>query len=345
MRGGLCPGILAGSALLGAGCDGVPLCRAPVFVAFAPTQITADIDGFAPGVQTDVRLQTSLLVGDLVTLDVLAVDGTPLSTTSRGVDAQGEVQFDDVTVPTPEVVLRARGQGICGMGHDEITVNVSAGTQCALALDPVPEARAYYASIGVLNAQSDPDPVTPGYQATLRVTSQPGWSIELLGNGGATLGTLTAGSDGTASLPVTLPDGSAAFAAICRGGGGQLLAHPVTVTVDTTPPSCALIGPPPGSVITQASDEDGDPSNGVQLTVIGSAPDFDVAGEPVEVSLAEAGVGAVAVPPTVTADDGTARARVTLIPDHSPAGYDVAITMHDHAGNACTAVTTYVVNL
>ncbi len=91
--------------------------------------------------QTDVRLATSLLVGDLVTLDVLTIGGMPLSTTSRAVDAQGEVEFDDVTVPTPEVVLRASGQGVCGIGHDEITVNVSAGTQCALALDPAPEAR------------------------------------------------------------------------------------------------------------------------------------------------------------------------------------------------------------
>ncbi|HEX8107954.1 MAG TPA: hypothetical protein VF516_09520 [Kofleriaceae bacterium] len=345
MRGGLCPGILAGSALLGAGCDGVPLCRAPVFVAFAPTQITTDIDGFAPGVQTDVRLQTSLLVGDLVTLDVLSIDGTPLSTMVRGVDAQGEVEFDDVTVPTPQVVLRARGQDICGMGHDEITVDVSAGTRCALALDPAPEDRAYYAPLGVLNALTDLDPVTPGYQATLRVASQPGWSIEVLGNGGATIGTVTAGSDGTASQPVTLPDGPAGFGAICRGGGAQLLAHPVTVRVDTTPPSCALIGPAPGSLITSASDEDGDPRNGVQLTVIGSAPDLDVAGEPVDVSLAETGIGAVTVPPTVTAADGTARAPVTLIPTGSPATYDVAITMHDHAGNACTAVTTYGVSL
>jgi len=52
---------------------------------------------------------------------------------------------------------------------------VAAGTLCALALDPAPEARAFYAPLGVLNAQTDPDPVTPGYQATLRVASQPGW--------------------------------------------------------------------------------------------------------------------------------------------------------------------------
>lgn len=345
MRGRFCPGILAGSALLGAGCDGVPLCRAPVSVAFAPTQITTDLDGFAPGVQTDVRVRTSLLVGDLVTLEVLDTGGTPLSTVSLGVDAQGEAEFDDVTVPTPQVVLRATGRGVCGESHDEITVDVSAGTQCSLALDPAPEPRAFYAPLGVLDAMTDPDPVTPGYQATLRVASQPGWSVEVLGNGGATLAVLTADPGGAASLPVTLSDGPVGFGAICRGGGARLLAHTVEAVVDTTPPSCALIGPAPGSLITAASDEDGDPGNGVQLTVIGAATDADVAGEPVDVSLAEAGVGAIAVPPAVTAGDGTVRAPVTLIPAGSPARYDVAITMHDHAGNACTAVATYVVSL
>lgn len=345
MRGRLCPGILAGSALLGAGCDGVPLCRSPVFVAFATTQITTDLDSFAPGVQTDVQVRTSLLVGDDVTLEVLSTDGTTLTTMSRGVDAQGEVEFDDVTVPTPQVVLRASGRGICGEGHDEMTVHVAAGTLCALTLEPTPEARAFYASFGVLSAQTDPDPVTPGYQATLRVASQPGWSVELLGNGGATLAVVTAGPGGTASLPVTLLDGLVRFGAICRGGGAQLLADTVAAIVDTTPPSCALIGPAPGSMITSASDEDGDPRDGVQLTVIGAATDGDVAGEPVDVNLTEAGIGGIAVPPAVTAADGTVRVPVTLIPSVSPARYDVAITMHDHAGNACTAVTSYVVSL
>jgi hypothetical protein len=345
MRGRLCPGILAGSALLGAGCDGVPLCPAPVFVAFAPTQITTDIDSFAPGVQTDVRVRTSLLVGDVVTLEVLDPGGTSLSMMSRGVDAQGEVAFDDVTVPTPRVVLRASGRGICGEGHDEITADVAAGTRCALALDPAPEARAFYAPLGVLSAQTDPDPVTPGYQATLRVASQPGWSVELLGNGGASLAVVTTDPSGAASLPVTLPDGPVGFGAICRGGGAKLLADTVTAIVDTTPPSCALIGPVPGSLITAASDENGDPSDGVQLTVIGAATDGDVTGEPVDVSLAEAGIGGISVPPATTASDGTVRVPVTLIPSASPARYDVAITMHDHAGNACTAVTSYVVSL
>jgi len=344
MRGRLCPGILASSALLGAGCDGVALCEAPVSVAFAPTQITSDLDSFAPGVQTDLRVRTSLFVGEIVTLEVLDTDGMPLTTVSRGVDAQGEAEFDDVTVPTPQVVLRASGRGTCGESRAEITRDVSAGTRCALALDPAPEARAFYAPVGVLNAMTDPDPVTPGYQATLRIASQPGWSVEVLGNG-ATLAVLTTGPGGTASLPVTLADGPAGFGAICSGGGARLLAHTVTAVVDTAPPSCALIGPVPGSLITAASDEDGDPGNGVQLTLIGAATAFDVARERVDVELTEVGVGAIAVPPAVTADDGTVRAPVTLIPTSSPARYDVALTMHDHAGNACTAVASYDVNL
>ena len=145
----------------------------PAFVAFAPIQITTDLDSFAPGVQTDVRVRTSLLLAEIVTLDVLATDGTRLSTESLAVDAQGEAAFNDVTVPTPRVVLRASGRGVCGEAQDEITADVAVGTLCALALDPAPEVRTFYAPFGVLNAQTDPDPVAPGYQATLRVASQP----------------------------------------------------------------------------------------------------------------------------------------------------------------------------
>ena len=334
-----------GSTLLGAGCDGVPLCRSPAFVTFAPIEITTDLDSFAPGVQTDLRVRTSLLLGEVVTLEVLTTDGTRLSTESFAVDAQGEAAFNDVTVPTPKVVLRASGRGVCGEAHDEITADVAVGSLCALALDPAPVARAFYGPLGVFNAQTDPDPATPGHQATLRVASQPGWGVELLGNGGATLATLTMDRDGAARWPVALFDGPVGFGAICRGGGAKLLANTVTAIVDTSPPSCAVIEPVPGSLITGASDEDGDPGDGLQLTVIGAAAAFDVAGEPVDVSLTEVGVGAIAVPPAVTADDGTVRVPVTLIPSSLPAHYDVTITMHDHAGNACTAATSYVVNL
>jgi hypothetical protein len=34
---------------------------------------------------------------------------------------------------------------------------------------------------------------------------------------------------------------------------------------------------------------------------------------------------------------------VALVPAALPATYDLALTMRDHAGNACTAVATYVV--
>lgn len=346
MRGRLCPGILAGSALLAAGCDGAALCRSEVFVAFAPTQITTDIDSFAPGVQTSVRVRTSLLVGDIVTLEVLDASGTSLGTVSRAVDARGDAAFDYVTVPTPRVVLRASGHGICGEGHDEIAVDVPAGTVCALQLDPAPEVNAHYAPLGVLSTLTDPDPVTPGYQATVRVASTPGWTVEIRRAGdGRSLGVVTADRDGAAGLPVALADGVAGFDAICRGGGAELTAPATTVVVDTAPPSCELIAPVPGSLITAASDADRDPGNGVQLAVIGRALDADVAGEPVDIRLAEAGVGAIAVPGTTTAADGTARAQITLLPVDTPASYDVAITMHDHAGNACTAVASYSVRL
>ena len=124
--GGLCPRILIASALAAAGC-GEAVCQSEVFLAFTQTPITTDIDDFAPGVQTNVRIRTSLAVGDIVTLEIADMTGTVQTTVKRAVDVDGIAAFDYVTVPTPRVVLRATGIGQCGIGRDEISVDVPVG--------------------------------------------------------------------------------------------------------------------------------------------------------------------------------------------------------------------------
>ncbi|HEY0479290.1 MAG TPA: hypothetical protein VGD37_17345 [Kofleriaceae bacterium] len=135
MRGrGSYRAILATSALMG--CGDTPLCDREVFVAFVQTPIAIDVDGFTPGVQTNVRIKTSLHTGDLVTLEIVDPAGPSgpgdsagerlLDTVARAVDDDGAAAFYYVTVPPPRVTLRAAGRGICGEARDEITIDVPA---------------------------------------------------------------------------------------------------------------------------------------------------------------------------------------------------------------------------
>ena len=105
-------------------CGDPPLCQREAFVAFGQTVIASDVDGSAPGIQTDVHVRTSLQEGDRVTLEVVAPDGSTLSVVERPVAADGSAVFARVSVPAPRVTLRATGRGVCGVGHDELTVDV-----------------------------------------------------------------------------------------------------------------------------------------------------------------------------------------------------------------------------
>lgn len=129
---------------------------------------------------------------------------------------------------------------------------------------------------------------------------------------------------------------------MCRGAGVELASPAIAVFADTTPPSCELVAPAPGSTITPDSDENHDLGDGLQLAVAARATDLDVAGEPVTLAVTVSGAGAIAVPDTTAGADGTATTEVTLLPVAAPVVLDVALTMRDHAGNACTSVASYV---
>src|SRR6185436_8237608 len=185
--GGLCSGIMAtlawtlawGCLAPSAGCGDPPLCQSEVFVAFQQTVITVDTNDAAPGVQTDIHLRTSLEEGEQVTLEVFGEDGSPQGESKVPVGADGSAVFVGVSVPVPRAVLRATAQGLCGRGTDEITVDVPAGAGCDVTLSPEPEASLYFAPLGVLSTRSDPDPVTPGYQTTVRVATRAGGRVEV----------------------------------------------------------------------------------------------------------------------------------------------------------------------
>lgn len=349
--GGLCRTILASfggviaaaQALTSAGCGDPPLCQTQVFVAFEPLSISADVDAVAPGVQTDVHLRTSLLEGDRVTLEVFDEAERRLDSQTTIVGADGSASFPRIMVSSPRVVLRAAGGGLCGEARAELAADVTVGERCALQLSPEPESIAYYAPRGVLGARGDLDTETPGFQTNVRVTTQPGWSVEIyrITDSEESLGVLAADTHGALQLPVTLPDGNVGVRATCRLADRTLASSTTTLLVDATPPRCDVVTPAPGTAITPASDDNRDLTDGIQLAIALRATGADVAGEPVELTITGEQPGSVTVRPSGIDDSGTSRARVTLAPTATPAHYDLSWTTRDHAGNACQSTVGY----
>jgi len=153
------------SALAVAGCgDGVICDSSPLVVIQAPTSAVAvDADATAAGVQTDVRVRSSLLPGDEIELIVLDGAGVEAARARLPLDDDGQAVFAAVTVPGPRATLRAIGRSRCGSAEDQVDLDVSVSTGCELQLSPAPQRVAAY-PVGVLNGVMDPDPA-PGFQA------------------------------------------------------------------------------------------------------------------------------------------------------------------------------------
>ena len=125
--GGLCQRILTrlGAVLAClAGCGDPPVCAREVSIVFQQTAITADVDDITPGVQSDIRIRTTLLEGEIVSLEIFSGDGAPRGAFSRPVNSDGDVVFHDVTVTMPRAILRATARGLCGEGSAEVTLDV-----------------------------------------------------------------------------------------------------------------------------------------------------------------------------------------------------------------------------
>jgi hypothetical protein len=101
---------LAPAAL--AGCGDAILCdSSPLVVIQAPTAaITVDGDPVAPGVQTDVRVRSTLLPADGLELVVLDAAGVEVATLRMPAGGGGSTVFPGVTLPSPRATLRATGR-------------------------------------------------------------------------------------------------------------------------------------------------------------------------------------------------------------------------------------------
>jgi hypothetical protein len=341
MRG---PAVCAGLVVSAFGCGDPPLCPSEVFVAIQESQVASDGDTAAPGIQTDVHIRTSLREGELLTLEVIDNSGAVTSVISAPVDASGNVTFPAVTVPEPVVTLRATGDSVCGRGEDQVTLDISAGADCALSLTPAPETNTYYAPLGVLSTHSDPDPDTAGYQTTVHVATRAGWTVELFANTGSgeqLLATAPADNNGQVALTRTLGDGQVTLRATCHGAGGEASSLPELVYVDTTRPACTIETPTTGSTITPSFDANGDLADGVQLALAATIAGDDVVDEPVTIKVSDAGSAVTTVDGSPVDPSGGTTATITMAPAATPATFQLELTGHDHAGNTCTVDQSY----
>jgi hypothetical protein len=319
-------------ALIACGDD--PICPSDLFVALQTSQISVDTDAVAPGVQADVRVRTSLSEGEVVTLEVLDTTDAILTTLTTTVDAAGLALFEDVTVVAPATRLRASVDVFCGAAADELLIPVTVGAGCGLAFTPEPAFNAFYTPALVFNASS-------GNTPTALVTTVPGSSVELFqntGTGEQSLGTFDTGDDGIVEIPTTLVDGAHAFRAFCTRGDTAAVSPPISLIVDTTPPTCAFIEPPPGTTITPAFDNNLDLSDGIQLLVTAQLTGSDTLDEITTLT-----VGATAVSSTKVDVDGRAGGFATLAA--TPGSVAFAFTGRDHAQNTCTITESYNVVL
>jgi hypothetical protein len=332
-----------------AGCGDPPICNGDVFVVIqAPsTQVTADLDSATLGVQTPVRVRTSLAEGDVVTLDVAGPDGHPVVVGEQAVDGNGVATFASVTLPTPRATIHAVGKGLCGQGADAVIVDVSAGAHCGLTISPAPTTVPYYGAIGVLNGASDPDPATPGVQGSIEIATGAGWSVEVFltdATGEHSLGSTSASPSGAAVMPTTFFDGQLALRAVCAGPAGEVAPSlTTTIVVDATSPSCDLTSPAPGSTITPSYDANGDLSDGIQLTIGAHIGGADTVGEPASFTITPDSGGAMTLAGSLVDAAGESAVAATLAPPTTPAMTTIAINGQDHAGNTCASSATYAI--
>lgn len=333
------------SALAGAACGDPALCDSTPLIAIqAPTAgVTVDGDTAAPGVQSDVRVRSTLVDGDELVLEVIDGSGTVLVTQRQPAGEDGETVFTGVTLPVPKAKIRASWRGACGTDSDEVEIDVLAGSGCEVRLTPTPIPTPAY-PMGVLNIETDPSSV-PGFQAQVDVVTRAGWEVQLYATagGGAELPVgevTTADAMGRSRYEQALEDGPIAFRAVCRGPGNQIQpSATVSVYADTTAPSCDFTRPLPGTTITPSYDLDGNLANGVQLALEAFVGGADVAGQQVDLTVTSID-GPVTFPMTPVHPQGRSAATVPLA---GPFDYDFKLDTTDRAGNVCGIIREYTV--
>lgn len=337
----------AGAVAAGIGCGDGPICQSEVMVVIQSPSgvIVEDSNLDMAGLQTDVRIRSTVGEGVEIVLELLDGSGAVLDTISAETDQDGDTTFEDVTVVDGTAGLRASvDAGECGSDEDEIDLAITAGEGCEATLRQTPLDNDYYAPLGVLNLSNDPDPDTADFQADVDVVTIAGAEVELfvLDAVGieSSAGTTTADATGEASLAVTLGQGRQSVRAVCRRGALAAASLTTTVLVDTEPPECTMTYPVPGTTITPAFDDNADLTDGVQLTLAATADGGDTAGEAVTFVVTIDGVETILAGTAVDVD-GQTTAAATIDPARVPAIAEIEVSTQDHAGNGCAITEDY----
>jgi hypothetical protein len=324
--------------------DGIKCQTGALVLITSPTSdVVQDADPSTPGVQVDVHVRTTIEQGEPLGLVVTDFGGAQIGTATTTADADGNAVFVGVTLPIGKATVTVTATDDCGMDSDSVTVDVLGASDCAIAISPPPADNAFYAPLKVENAAADPQPTTPGFQATVMITTAAGWSGELFATGPdgqeMSLGSMAA-ADGSATFALTLAEGRTSMRAVCHDPttGTSSPSLTTSVLVDTVAPICAMTAPAPGTTITPALDLDGDLSNGVQLNLGAAIGGGDVAGDTATFTVIAPDGTHTPMPSTIDAS-GNATVAATLAPASTPATYTIALDASDHAGNACTTAS------
>tara|TARA_R110002073_G_scaffold74100_2_gene181036 strand:- start:23413 stop:27168 length:3756 start_codon:yes stop_codon:yes gene_type:complete len=341
------PALLAllATATMASACGDGPTCPSEIVVVFQNPVANGnlsnanDSDAGRAGIQSDVTVRSNLGSGDDFTLTVTNSDNAVEQITATS-NADGDVTFEGVTFPAGEVTLSVTGVSDdgCGSGTDEVVVTVVTDAACDLTIAEGPIDNEFFAPIPVLNSSNDSDGAIPNFQANLNIASGAGFNVEVfildVSTGvEASVGTATAGADGTASFAATLAQGVQAVRATCVSGSVNEASATNTVRVDTIVPTCELTVPTNGVTITPDDDTDGDIGNGIQMTWTGTVDDADendTEGE--NASFFRDALEFDAIPVDEAGNSASELAEFT-----SPGNFAVSFVTQDHAGNACSA--------
>jgi hypothetical protein len=222
------------------GCQDVPdrLCdRVGIIWPFVDVDVSDDTAPEVDGIQLDVTLRSNLAAGSEVVLSVAAEGEVAVPHPVAAVVADdGEVHFDDVTVPLGRVELALVAYGECGQFASAREVYVWDGAgfpDCALSLGVEPVPSEAHAPLDVIGADADVDDDADGIQIPVRVdTGRPDLSIALFVRDieSQTDEILRAepGQLPAVDFVVTVPEGEVALRAVCSWAVEDL--HPSSHT-------------------------------------------------------------------------------------------------------------------
>lgn len=336
--------LAAGLTVATTGCGDDDICPSRIAVVISSpangTQFFQDGGGSAPGVRTEVTVQTNLAAEEPITLEVLTPAGGTVPYFAAA-DADGMAVFTDVLIPAGEVTLRAIGtSAACGASNDIVTVTLVSDEACTLSIRQGSIDNAFY-GLPVINTSHDADNVLPDFQGDLDIATMPRFDVEVFevdpAQGTETsLGIFTADTSGLTSLAVTLGQGEKALRATCTapGGGASVSSATTQIYVDTEAPACSLLDPSVRTTLVPEMDVDGDAGNGTQITFAGQVtPADDVAGENSQIQVDGVPFGGT---PVDADGNGTATADFIIA-----GSYTVSFVAQDHAGNTCADARNY----